>query len=414
MKTSITERIRNAWHALSHDAPPAIMAPKMTQSARPDAVRTSGGKERSILNSIINRIAVDVSQIELIHAMLDEKGRFVKTIDSNFNSVLNYSANIDQTGRAMILDATITLLDKGVVALVPYDCENDPKTKGFDIYRMRASEILEWAPNDIRVRIYDERSGTHKEMWFPKSITSIVYNPFSVIMNERNSTMQRLVHKLALLDRIDEQIGSNKLNIIVQLPYAVKTANKQQQASDHLKDIREQMTNNEYGIGYIDATEKVIQLNRPLENSMAQQVDTLTATLYSQLGMTPGILDGTANEQTMQNYYTRVVEPIAAAFVDEFNRKYLLESVRESREAIVFFRDPFKMIPVTEISKIADTFTRNEIMTRNEIRAKIGLMPSDDEKAEMLINSNINATGGSVTDQPTAAQENPTGENQNG
>ena len=326
------------------------------------------------------------------HVRLDENDRFKEVIESGLNNCLNLEANIDQTGRAFVQDIVMSMLDEGCVAIVPVDTTFNPKETGsFDISTMRTGKILEWYPQHVKVRVYNDRKGEKEDILVPKSTVAIVENPFYSVMNEPNSTMQRLIRKLNLLDAIDEQSGSGKLNLIIQLPYVIKTAARRQQAEERRKDIEEQLSGSKYGVAYTDGTEHVVQLNRPVDNNLMSQIEYLTSMLYSQLGLTQGIMDGSADEKTMQNYYTRTIEPILSAIVDEMKRKFLTKTARSQKQSILFFRDPFKLVPVGEIAEIADKMTRNEIMTSNEIRQKIGMTPSKDPNADKLRNSNLSA-----------------------
>jgi hypothetical protein len=348
---------------------------------------------------VYNRIALDVASIAIRHVQLDSNERFISTIDSGLNNCLSIEANIDQTGRSFIQDVVMSMFDEGVVAIVPVDTTSDPKIGSFDIITMRTGKVLEWYPQSVKVRVYNERSGRKEDIVVPKRTVSIIENPLFAIINEPNSTMQRLIRKLNLLDCIDEQSGSGKLDLIIQLPYIIKTEARRQQAEMRRKDIEDQLAGSKYGVAYTDGTERITQLNRPLENNLMKQIEYLTNMLYSQLGITQTILDGTADEQTMLNYHTRTIEPIISAIVDEMKRKFISKTARTQLKSIAFFRDPFKLVPINNIAEIADKFTRNEIMTSNEIRQVIGMKPSDDPKADQLVNSNIS--------QPTEKQETP-------
>lgn len=360
-------------------------------SLRPDRPRMSRGNERSIVTSVYNRIALDVASLNIKHAKLDKDGRFIGEVSSRLNECLNLEANIDQTGRAFIQDVVISMMDEGVVAMVPVDIiSKHGNANSYDIETMRTGKILEWYPQHVKVRVYNDRTGQKEDKIVPKRFVCIVENPLYAVVNEPNSTMQRLIRKLNILDAIDEQSGSGKLDLIIQLPYVVKTELKRQQAQDRLKNIEEQLKG-PYGIAYTDATERITQLNRPVENNLMKQIEYLTSMLYSQLGLTQSILDGTADEQTMLNYYNRTSEPIVSTIVDEIKRKWLTRTARTQGQSIVVFRDPFKLVPVSQIAEISDKFTRNEIATSNEIRQVIGWKPSDDPKADELRNSNISA-----------------------
>lgn len=373
---------------------------------RPDRVRLTRGNERTIITSIYNRIALDVSAIVIQHCKVDESGRFLSVVNSGLNECLNLSANLDQTGRAFIQDAVMSMLDEGCVALVPVETDLDPNVTGsYDITSIRTAKVMEWLPDKVKVRVYNEATAQKEDIVLPKSMVAIVENPFYAIMNEPNSTMQRLSRKLNLLDAVDEQSGSGKLDLIIQLPYTIKTEARRQQAEIRRKDIEEQLSGSKFGIAYTDGTERIMQLNRPIENNLMKQIEYLTEMLYSQLGITKAILDQTADEQAMTNYYTRVIEPIISALVDEMRRKFLTKTARTRLQTIMFFRDPFKLVPVGKVAEIADKFTRNEILTSNEVRQIVGFKPSDDPKADQLVNSNIA--------QPEQ-EFNEGGENQNG
>ena len=358
---------------------------------RPDRPRFTRGNERTIATSIYNRIAIDVASIGVSHCRVDENGRFIETIHSSLNSCLNVEANIDQTGRAFMQDVVMSMLDEGSVAIVPVDTSVNPTdTSAYDILTMRTGKIIEWFPSHVKVRLYNERTGHQEDIKLPKKMVAIVENPLYAVMNEPNSTLQRLVKKLSLLDAIDEQSGSGKLDMIIQLPYVIKSEARRQQAEARRKEIEEQLAGSKFGIAYADGTEKIVQLNRSLDNNLMKQIEYLTNTLYSQLGISQSILDGSADEQTLLNYNTRTIEPIISAIVDEMKRKFLSKTARSQNQTIKFFRDPFKLVPVNNIADIADKFTRNEILTSNEIRQIIGMKPSDDPKADKLINSNLN------------------------
>jgi hypothetical protein len=391
----LTNRLQHAWNAFMNRDPTAYYtnAGGNYYVHRPDRIRLSRGNERSIVTSIYNRIGLDVASININHCKLDKDDRFVGFIDSGLNNCLNLEANIDQTGQALKQDIVMSMLDEGVVAIVPIDTTLDPTVTGsYDIQTMRTGEILEWYPAHVKVKIYNDKKGYYEELVLPKSMVGIVENPFYSIMNEPNSTMQRLIRKLNLLDVIDDQSGSGKLDLIIQLPYTIKSPTRRQQADERRKQIEEQLTNSKYGIAYADATERITQLNRSVDNNLMSQIEYLTSMLYSQLGITQSILDGTADEQTQLNYLTHTVEPILSAIVDEMKRKFLTKTARSQKQTISYFRDPFKLVPVNNIAEIADKFTRNEIMTSNEIRQKIGMKPSDDPKADQLMNSNISQT----------------------
>ena len=358
---------------------------------RPDRPIFSRGNERSIITSVYNRIALDVAAITIQHVRLDDEGRFTSVMNTSLNDCLSLEANLDQTGRAFIQDIVQSMLDEGCVAIVPVDTDIDPDEGSYKIETMRTGKILEWYPQHVKVRVYNEQTGKKEDVLVPKRTVAIVENPFYAVMNEPNSTMQRLIRKLNILDAIDEQSGSGKLNLIIQLPYVIKTEARRQQAEKRRKDIEEQLSGSKYGVAYTDGTEHVVQLNRPVDNNLMSQIEYLTSMLYSQLGLTQSIMDGSADDKTMLNYLTRTVEPILSAIVDEMKRKFLSKTARSQKQSILFFRDPFKLVPVSEIAEIADKMTRNEIMTSNEIRQKIGMTPSKDPNADKLRNSNLSA-----------------------
>jgi hypothetical protein len=391
MELSFSSRLRHAWDVFRNREPTYdYQDTGPSTSYRPDRTRLTGGNERSIVTSIFNRIALDVSSINVKHCRIDENGRFKEQINSGLDNCLNLEANIDQTGRAFMQDVVMSMLDEGCVAIVPTDTTLDPNTTtSYDIQTMRTGKILEWYPNHVRVRVYNEKTGKQEDIKLPKSMVAIVENPLYAVINEPNSTMQRLMKKLVLLDAVDENTRSGKLDMIIQLPYVIKSDARKSQAEKRRKDIEEQLKG-PYGIAYVDGTEKVIQLNRPIENNLMTQIEYLTKLLYSQLGITEEILNGTANEQTMLNYNSRTIEPIVSAIVDEMKRKFLTKTARSQNQTIQFFRDPFRLVPVNDIAEIADKFTRNEILTSNEIRQIIGMKPSNDPKADKLINSNLN------------------------
>lgn len=390
----LTDRLQHAWNAFVNNKDPTYSYHDSGASHfyRPDRVRFSRGNERSIVTSVYNRIAMDAAAIDIKHVRLDENERYVSTINSGLNNCLTIEANIDQTGRAFLQDVFMSLLDEGCVAIVPTDTSMNPRvTTSYDILSMRTGKVIDWMPDKVKVRLYNEKKGEKEEIILPKKQVAIVENPLYAVINEKSSTMQRLVRKLNLLDAIDEQSGSGKLDLIIQLPYTVKSEARRKQADERRKDILEQLKG-PLGIAYTDGTEKIVQLNRPLENNLMSQIEYLTSMLYSQLGITQSILDGTADEKTMLNYYSRTIEPLISAVVDEMKRKFLTKTARSQLQSIMYFRDPFSLVPVNNIAEIADKFTRNEIMTSNEIRQVIGMKPSDDPKADQLINSNLNHT----------------------
>lgn len=413
----VLDRLRHGWNAFMNRDPTYAQDLGPSYYYRPDRPRFTRGNERSIVTSVYNRIALDASAITIQHVRLDENGRFLSTIDSDLNKCLTLDANIDQTGRAFLQDAVMSMLDEGCVALVPVETDVDPNdTDSYKIFSIRTGKIVEWRPQHVKVRVYDERTGRKEDITLSKSSVAIVENPLYAVINEPNSTMQRLIRKLSLLDVTDEQTASGKLDLIIQLPYIIKTEARRQQAEQRRKDIEMQLAGSKYGIAYTDGTEHITQLNRSVENNLMKQVEYLTSMLYSQLGITQTILDGTADEKTMINYYTRTIEPIVSSIVDEMKRKFLTKTARSQRQSIEFFRDPFKLVPVNDIAEIADKFTRNEIMTSNEIRQIVGMKPSDDPKADKLINSNISQPEGKQT-VPTsdlAEESKEGGKNQNG
>lgn len=401
-KPSLTSRFKTAWNAFRNRDPTMFYKePGMSYTYRPDRVRFSGGNERSIVTSVYNRIAMDAASIDIKHCRLDDNGRYVKDINSGLNNCLTLEANIDQTGRAFIQDAVMSMFDEGAVALVPVDTTTDPTTGSFDVLSIRTGKIVEWFPRSVKVELYNDRTGRKEQVVLPKSTVAIVENPLYAVINEPNSTMKRLVRKLNLLDAIDEQSGSGKLDLIIQLPYVVKGETRQKQAEQRKDSIIDQLKG-PYGIAYIDGTEKITQLNRPVENNLMKQIEYLTNMLYSQIGMTPSVLDGTADEQTMLNYNNRTIEPIVAAITGAMKRSFLSKTARTQGQTIMSFRDPFKLVPINNIAEIADKFTRNEILTSNEIRQIIGFKPSEDPKADKLVNSNISQPNGEGGDASTA------------
>lgn len=416
MEFRLGSRLKNAVNAFMNRDPTVYYKNTgYSYSYRPDRPRLSRGNERSIVTSVYNRIALDGAAISIKHCRLDEDDRYVSVIDSGLNECLSLNTNIDQTSRAFIQDVIISMLDEGSVAIVPVDTTANPMlTNSYDILSMRTGKILEWYPAHVRVEVYNDRTGKKEELIRPKSTVGIIENPLYAVINEPNSTMQRLIRKLNILDAIDEQSGSGKLDLIIQLPYVIKSAARRQQAEDRRKDIEDQLKG-PYGIAYTDGTERITQLNRPVENNLMKQIEYLTSMLYSQLGITQSVLDGTADEKTMLNYYTRTIEPIISAIVDEMKRKFISRTARSQKQSIVFFRDPFKLVPVNELAEIADKVTRNEIMTSNEIRQVIGLKPSDDPKADQLVNSNISQpTEKTNVSNDVTEKTDEGGKNQNG
>lgn len=392
MGMSFGSRLKHAWNAFTGTDYTTYQDVGPGYSSRPDRIRLTKGNERSIITSVYNRIALDVAALNVQHIRLDVNGRFLSVIQDGLNTCLTVEANIDQTARAFIQDIVVSMLDEGCVAIVPVDTTYDPSVTGsYDIQTMRVGKILDWYPQHVRVRLYNERTGAKENILVPKSTVAIVENPLYAVVNEPNSTMQRLIRKLNLLDVIDEQSGSGKLDLIIQLPYVIKTEARRQQAENRRKDIEAQLSGTKYGIAYADGTERITQLNRSVNNNLMSQIEYLTSMLYSQLGITQSILDGTADEKTMLNYNNRTIEPIISAIVDEMKRKFLTKTARSQSQSISFFRDPFKLVPVNDIAEIADKFTRNEIMTSNEIRQVIGMKPSDDPRADELRNKNLSA-----------------------
>lgn len=387
---TFVSRLKHGWNAFMNRDPTYNHAIGPSYSYRPDRPRFTRGNERSIVTSVFNRIALDVAAISMQHCILDDNGRFVEVVNSKLNNCLTLEANLDQTARAFVQDVVMSMFDEGCVAMVPVDTTFDPEiTSSYDVLSMRTGKIVDWYPEHVKVRVYNEKTGRKEEVILPKSAVGIVENPLFAVVNEPNSTGQRLIRKLNLLDQIDEQTGSGKLDLIIQLPYVIKTDARRDQAERRRKDIEEQLSGSKYGIAYTDGTEHITQLNRPVENNLLKQIEYLRDMFYSQLGVTQTILDGTADDKTMLNYYSRTIEPIVSAIVDEMNRKFLTKTARTQHHAIKFFRDPFKLVPVNDIAEIADKFTRNEILTSNEIRQIIGMKPSDDPKADRLVNSNI-------------------------
>lgn len=396
MEMSFGSRLKHAWNAFTGNIQMNYRDLGMSYSYRADRPRMSRGNERSIVTSVYNRIALDVAALNVQHVRLDKNGRFLSVIDDGLNNCLTLEANVDQTARSFIQDVVISMFDEGSVAIVPVDTTTDPNVSGsYDIQSLRVGQILDWYPQYIRTRVYNEQTGRKEDIVVPKSAVAIIENPLYAVINEPNSTMQRLIRKLNLLDVIDEQSGSGKLDLIIQLPYVIKTEARRQQAENRRKDIESQLSGSKYGIAYTDGTEHITQLNRSVNNNLMSQIEYLTSMLYSQLGITQSILDGTADEKTMLNYNNRTIEPIISAIVDEMKRKFLTKTARSQRQSISFFRDPFKLVPVNEIAEIADKFTRNEIMTSNEIRQVVGMKPSDDPRADELRNKNLSEPSGS-------------------
>lgn len=405
----VMNRLKNAWNVFKNKDPTeGYMNLGPSYGYRPDRMRFSRGNERSIVTSVYNRIAMDVAAVDILHVKTDEDGRFIDTVNSGLNNCLTLEANIDQTGRAFRQDIVQSMLDEGCVAIVPVDTDDAPEESGnFKIYTMRTGQIRDWYPEHVRVNLYKQDDGQRREVILPKAAVAIVENPLFAVVNEPNSTMQRLIRKLNLLDAIDEQASSGKLDLIIQLPYIIKTEARREQAEKRRQDIERQLSDGKYGIAYTDGTERITQLNRPVENNLMKQIEYLTSMLYSQLGITQSILDGSADDKTMLNYYSRTIEPILAAITDEMKRKFLTKTARSQKQTIMFFRDPFKLVPVSDIAEIADKFTRNEIMTGNEIRQKIGMKPSSDPSADELRNKNLSASAADITKKQIPAAEPP-------
>ena len=407
MENSFGSRIKRAWNAFLNRSP-TIYGQNLGggYSYRPDRVRLSRGNDRSIITSVYNRIAIDVSNIDVKHCKTDDEGRYLEDVNSGLNSCLNLEANIDQTGQAFMQDIVMSMFDEGCVAIVPVDTSVNPElTDSYDILSMRTGKIVDWYPSHVKVKLYNERTGNKEEVLLSKRNVAIVENPFYAIMNEPNSTMQRLIRKLSLLDVTDEQTASGKLDLIIQLPYVIKTEARRKQAEDRRKDIEMQLAGSKYGIAYTDGTEQITQLNRSVDNNLLTQIEKLTAQLFSQLGITQSILDGTADEQTMINYHNRTIEPIILAIINEMKRKFLSKTSRSQGKTIMAFRDPFKLVPLNNIADMADKFTRNEILTSNEFRQIVGRKPSDDPKADQLINSNISQPAEEISENYEQSEE---------
>lgn len=415
MAESFGARLKNAWSAFrdktdTYEIQNSSKYYGSITSYRPDRVRMTYSNERSIINSIFNRLAVDVAQIDIRHIQQDDDGRFEQFRDSYLDQCLTVEANVDQTGRQLIQDICISMFDEGVVAVVPTDATEDPRrTDSYDIGELRCGKIVAWQPQSVKVRLYNENTGQKEDIFFPKKMVSIIENPFYSIMNEPNSTLKRLIRKLNLLDAIDEQSGSGKLDLIIQLPYVIKSTARRQQAEERRKDIEQQLSGSKYGIAYTDGTERITQLNRPAENNLQKQIEYLTELLYSQLGITKGIMEGTASEQELENYYARTIEPIISAITEEFNRKWLTKTARTQGQKITYFRDPFQLIPANKIAEMADKLIRNEVLTKNEFRGIIGYKPSNDPTADELSNPNLNKAADNTaqpkTDKETESEE---------
>lgn len=390
MEMNIGSRLKHAWNAFLNRDPPGSEYHGGGYSYRPDRMRFSRGSERTIINAINNRISLDASSIKINHVKLDENNRFDSIIDSGLNYCLTTEANADQTGRGLIQDIVMTFLEEGVAAVIPEKTNFDPRySNSYEIYSMRVGVPVEWYSDRVRVRVFNELTGQREEITFPKKMVALIENPFYSVMNAPNSTMQQLVRKLALLDVVDEQAGSGKLDMIIQLPYVIKTDARRKQANERREEIEKQLSGSKYGIAYTDGTEHIVQLNRSLENNILKSIEYLTNMVYSQLGVTQEILNGTADEKTMNNYMNRIIKPVVSAIADEFNRKFLTKTARTQGQSIMCFHDPFRLAPVSMIAEMADKFTRNEIMTPNEIRQVIGMKPSKDPKSDQLVNRNI-------------------------
>lgn len=411
---ALMDRLKHAWNIFKNKDPTQVnwnIGP--SYGYRPDRMRYTRGNERSIVTAVYNRIAMDVAAVNLKHIRLDENDRYKETIDSGLNNCLSVEANLDQTGRAFIQDLVASMLDEGCVAAVPTDADDEPEDSGnFKVYTLRTGKILEWYPRHVKVEVYNEQEGQRQQIIIPKSTVPLIENPMYSVMNEPNSIYQRLVRKLTLLDVVDEQTSSGKLDLIIQLPYIIKTETRREQAEKRRRDIEKQLSEGKYGIAYTDGTERITQLNRPVENNLMKQIEYLTSMFFSQLGITQSILDGTADEKTMLNYYNRTIEPILSAIADEMKRKFLTPTARSQKQTIAYFRDPFKLVPVNDIAEIADKFTRNEIMTSNEIRQVIGMKPSSDPNADVLRNKNLSDSSNARQLIPTSAGADETNNNE--
>ena len=405
------DRLTHAWNVFRGRDHPVMPTGGESSWSRPDRVRLRTGNERTIITAIYNRIAMDVASHKIEHVIVDENGRYLKNVPDGLNECLTVEANIDQTSRAFMQDVVLSMFDEGCIAIVPVDADINPmKSTSFDIRSMRTAKIVQWYPRDVAVEVYDDMTGRKVQKVYPKSIVSIIENPFYAVMNQPNSILQRLLRKMALLDQIDEQAGAGKLDLIIQLPYIIKSDARKAQAESRRKDIEHQLKDSKYGIAYTDGTERITQLNRPLENNLMSQIEYLTNTLYSQLGITPEILNSTADEKTMLNYNTRTIEPILAAITDEMKRKFLSKTARTRGHSIMFSNDPFRLVPISNIADIADRFTRNEILSPNEVRGIIGFKPNDDPQSDELRNRNINQNGTQIMapfDEEQYAEEDP-------
>lgn len=412
MEFNLGDRLKHAWNAFNNKDPTFNFSrPAMTYSYRPDRPRLTRGNEKTIVSSVYNRIAMDVASVDIEHVRLDENGRFLNVINSGLNDCLTLDANLDQTGKAFIQDVVLSMFDEGCVAIVPVETTLDPKVTGsFDVLSMRTGKITEWRPTTVRVNVYNEKTGQREDLILPKKSVCIIENPFYSVMNEPNSTLQRLIRKLSLLDAVDEQSGSGKLDLIIQLPYVIKTDAKRNQAETRRQEIETQLAGSKYGIAYTDGTERITQLNRPVENNLMGQIEYLTNLLYSQLGITQSIMDGTADDKTMMNYRSRTIKVILQAICDELVRKFLTKTARSQHQSIMFFQDLFELVPVTDVAEMADKLTRNEIVTSNEIRQVIGFKPSDDPEADKLRNKNMPEGKDQTQITPTKEVENQNGD----
>jgi hypothetical protein len=387
---AISDRIKHAWNAFANVETTATLDKGAYYSQRPDRLKMNFGNERSLISSIYNRLSIDMAAVDIRHVRLDSENRYLEDMDSGLNNCLTVEANLDQGARAFRQDIAMTLFDKGVIALVPVDTTISPLTSGgFDIRTMRVGHVVAWFPKQVRVSVYNENTGRRQEITLDKKFVAIVENPLYTVMNEPNSTLQRLIRKLNMLDSVDEQSSSGKLDMIIQLPYVIKSESRREQANQRRSDIEQQLRGSKYGIAYTDGTEKITQLNRPLENNLLKQIEYLTSLLYSQLGLTPEVMNGTADEATMKNYYNRTIEPIVEAVVEAMRRSFLTKTARSQKQGVMAFRDPFKLVPIADIAEIADKFTRNEIASSNDIRQAIGWKPAKDPKADQLVNSNM-------------------------
>ena len=405
---SLTDRFKKGWNAFLGRDPTSYSREVIgvSSSYRPDQPILSYGVDRTIVASIYNRIALDVSQVDIIHARVDQNGSYKEPYTSGLNNALSVEANLDQTGREFIQDLVLSMFDEGVVAVVPTDTDVNPNNGAFDPQTLRVGKIIQWYPAHVKVRVYNEKTGQKEELLFHKRTVAIITNPLYAVMNQPNSTLQRLIRKLAILDAVDEQTGSGKLNMILQLPYVVKGETRERQAEKRRNDLKRQLTEDKYGIAYTDGTEKIVQLNRPIENNLLGQIEYLTNLLYSQLGLSQSVFDGTADEKTMLNYSNRTLAPILTAITDEFSRKFLTKTARKQLQRIIYIQDPFRLVPVSQIAEIADKFTRSEILSSNELRSLVGFRPVDDPQADQLRNSNLNQS----PDAPPPASTNPDAE----